>query len=94
MEEDAESSGAADLNPSVTVTAGHGGADPSADLGEGNYGGEGGGVQEVVFYCKAGVRSRAAARMAVGEGGWRGVKVGEMGGGWDEWSARGGEVER
>jgi len=51
-------------------------------------------VEEVVFYCKAGVRSRTAARMAVGEGGWRGVKVGEMGGGWLEWEVKGGEVER
>lgn len=92
--------GAADISPSVTAQAGHGGADPSADLGEGRYGGgggggdEGGGVQEVVFYCKAGVRSRTAARMAVGDGGWRGVKVGEMGGGWLEWEGKGGEVER
>jgi len=45
---------------------------------------------EVVFYCKAGVRSRAAARMAR-EAGW-GVEggVGEYAGSWDEWVGRGG----
>ncbi|MDI1485435.1 MAG: Thiosulfate sulfurtransferase rdl2, mitochondrial [Ramalina farinacea] len=52
---------------------------------------DGGGVEEVIFYCKAGVRSRAAARMARE---WQGVKVGDMKGGWLEWSANGGEVER
>jgi len=100
-DEDVEIGGdgeAADISPGVTAMAGHGGADPSADLGEGNYGGggaeEGAGVEEVVFYCKAGVRSRTAARMAAGEGGWQGVKVGEMGGGWLEWEGKGGEVER
>lgn len=51
-------------------------------------------VEEVVFYCKAGVRSRAAARLAGGEGGWSGVRVGEYAGSWDEWVGRGGEVER
>ena len=52
---------------------------------------EGEGVEEVIFYCKAGVRSRAAARMARE---WEGVRVGEMRGGWMEWEGRGGEVER
>ncbi|OBT75410.1 hypothetical protein VF21_05718 [Pseudogymnoascus sp. 05NY08] len=45
----------------------------------------------VVFYCKAGVRSRAAAALAR-EGGWE--KVGEFPGSWLEWEGRGGEVER
>ena len=90
------------------ATAGHGGADASADLGVGGYAGGGGGggsdggagegegeaVKEVVFYCKAGVRSRFAAQMAAGDGGWKGVRVGEMGGGMDEWVGRGGGVER
>ena len=49
------------------------------------------GVEEVIFYCKAGVRSRAAAQMARE---WKGVRVGEMRGGWLEWEGRGGEVER
>ena len=57
--------------------------------GRGN--GEGEGVEEVIFYCKAGVRSRAAARMARE---WQGVRVGEMRGGWMEWEGRGGEAER
>ena len=58
--------------------------------GEGE-GGEEGGVEEVIFYCKAGVRSRAAARMARE---WVGVRAGDMRGGWMEWEGRGGEVER
>lgn len=45
----------------------------------------------VVFYCKAGVRSRAAAALA-SEGGWG--PVGEFPGSWLEWEGRGGEVER
>ena len=54
---------------------------------------EDGRVREVVFYCKAGVRSRAAARLAAGEGGWKGVRIGDLGGGWMEWERRGGGVE-
>lgn len=47
----------------------------------------------VVFYCKAGVRSRVAARMARGAGwGEEGGGVGEYAGSWDEWKARGGGV--
>ncbi|KAL5348114.1 Thiosulfate sulfurtransferase rdl2, mitochondrial [Pseudogymnoascus australis] len=42
----------------------------------------------VVFYCKAGVRSRAAAALA-SEGGWG--PVGEFPGSWLEWEGRGGE---
>lgn len=42
----------------------------------------------MVFYCKAGVRSRAAAEMAR-MAGWE--KVGEYSGSWDEWVAKGGE---
>ena len=49
------------------------------------------GVEEVVFYCKAGIRSRAAARMARE---WKGVKVGDMKGGWMEWEGKGGSVQR
>ncbi|EXJ54111.1 hypothetical protein A1O7_09448 [Cladophialophora yegresii CBS 114405] len=47
---------------------------------------------EVIFYCKAGVRSRAAARLA-GQAGFGGT-VGEFPGSWVEWSEKGGEVER
>lgn len=51
-----------------------------------------GGETEVVFYCKAGVRSRAAARLAAQAG--FGGKVGEFPGSWNEWFSKGGEVER
>ncbi|TGO55575.1 hypothetical protein BCON_0090g00180 [Botryotinia convoluta] len=47
--------------------------------------------EECVFYCKAGVRSRAAAQIARGNG-WR--KVGEFEGSRGEWSGKGGVVER
>ena len=46
---------------------------------------------EIVFYCKAGVRSKAAAGLAM-EAGWR--KVGEYGGSWVDWEERGGAVAR
>ncbi|KAH6631654.1 Rhodanese-like domain-containing protein [Chaetomium tenue] len=46
---------------------------------------------EVVFYCRAGVRSRAAAGLAR-DAGWE--KVGEYPGSWLDWAGRGGEVER
>ncbi|KAF7956503.1 hypothetical protein EAE96_003840 [Botrytis aclada] len=47
--------------------------------------------EQCVFYCKTGVRSRAAAQIARGNG-WR--RVGEFEGSWGEWSGKGGEVER
>ncbi|KAK2011207.1 Rhodanese-like protein [Colletotrichum eremochloae] len=46
---------------------------------------------ELVFYCKAGVRSRAAAALAK-EAGW--TKVGEYPGSFLDWEKHGGEVER
>ncbi|KAK4236630.1 Rhodanese-like domain-containing protein [Achaetomium macrosporum] len=46
---------------------------------------------EVVFYCRAGVRSRAAAGLAR-EAGWK--KVGEYPGSWLDWFEKGGKVER
>ncbi|KAI0165670.1 Rhodanese-like domain-containing protein [Xylariaceae sp. FL1272] len=45
---------------------------------------------EMVFYCKAGVRSRAAAGIAK-EAGWK--NVGEYPGSWVEWSGKGGAIE-
>lgn len=45
---------------------------------------------EVVFYCRAGVRSRAAASLAK-EAGWK--SVGEYEGSWLDWEGNGGEVE-
>lgn len=84
-----------DGNPAPYV-AGHGGADVGAASVsvDDDVEGQGGGVQEVVFYCKAGVRSRAAMQMARGEGGWEGVGVGQWEGGWVEWEKEGGKVER
>lgn len=46
---------------------------------------------EVVFYCKAGVRSQAAAGLAK-QGGWE--RVGEYSGSWLDWEGRGGKVEK
>jgi rhodanese-related sulfurtransferase len=46
--------------------------------------------QEVVFYCKAGVRSRAAAELAK-QAGWG--KVGEYQGSWLDWEKNGGVKE-
>ncbi|KAI9868837.1 MAG: hypothetical protein M1813_004688 [Trichoglossum hirsutum] len=46
--------------------------------------------EEVVFYCKAGVRSAAAARLAL-KAGWE--RVGEYSGSWLEWEKKGGERE-
>ncbi|KAL9622748.1 MAG: hypothetical protein Q9160_002866 [Pyrenula sp. 1 TL-2023] len=47
---------------------------------------------EVVFYCKAGVRSRAAAKLARQAG--FGGRTAEFPGSWGEWVGRGGVVER
>ena len=49
---------------------------------------------EVVFYCKSGVRSRAAARMAAQAEPRFGGRVGEFPGSWQEWESQGGAVER
>ncbi|KAL1883789.1 hypothetical protein VTK73DRAFT_8325 [Phialemonium thermophilum] len=46
---------------------------------------------EVVFYCKAGVRSRAAAGLAR-DAGWS--RVGEYPGSWLDWVEKGGKIER
>ncbi len=60
----------------------------AASIGDG---GHGEGVEEVIFYCKAGVRSRAAATMARE---WEGVKVGQYAAGWVGWEKEGGRSER
>ncbi|KAH8774828.1 rhodanese domain-containing protein [Hyaloscypha finlandica] len=46
--------------------------------------------KEVVFYCKAGVRSATAAELAR-QAGWE--RVGEYSGSWLDWEKRGGEKE-
>ncbi|KAL8788814.1 MAG: hypothetical protein Q9213_001485 [Squamulea squamosa] len=78
--------------------AGHGGADVGAGAEEAEMEDEQGDgkseVREVVFYCHAGVRSRTAMQMAAGEGGWKGVGVGQWAGGWAEWEKKKGSVER
>ncbi|KAH8597250.1 Rhodanese-like domain-containing protein [Bisporella sp. PMI_857] len=45
---------------------------------------------EVVFYCRAGVRSKAAAELAR-QAGWQ--KVSEYSGSWLDWEKNGGQVE-
>ena len=47
-------------------------------------------TDELIFYCKAGVRSRSAAGLAR-MAGWD--QVGEFPGSWKEWEQRGGKVE-
>ena len=47
--------------------------------------------QELIFYCKAGVRSSAAAQLAQQVGY---EKVGEYRGSWLDWSKNGGRSER
>lgn len=47
--------------------------------------------RELVFYCKAGVRGRAAAGLAR-EAGWS--AIGEYPGSWLDWAGKGGRVER
>lgn len=51
-------------------------------------------ITEVVFYCKAGVRSKEAAQLAGLDAGWPDVHCGEMSGGWTMWAARGGKVQK
>ncbi len=46
--------------------------------------------KEVVFYCRSGVRSRAAAELAKAAG-WN--SVGEYPGSWTDWEKMGGEKE-
>ena len=47
---------------------------------------------EVIFYCKSGVRSSAAARLAQQAG--FGGKVAEYRGSWKDWEAQGGPAEK
>ncbi|KAJ5678812.1 hypothetical protein N7462_007056 [Penicillium macrosclerotiorum] len=48
---------------------------------------------QLVFYCKAGVRARAAAQMAV-QAGYDPARVGVYDGSWLDWAKKGGKVER
>lgn len=47
--------------------------------------------KELVFYCKAGVRSSAAAQLALQHGY---DKVGEYRGSWIDWSGKGAEISK
>ena len=47
---------------------------------------------EVIFFCKAGVRSQAAARLA-GSAGFGG-KIAEYPGSWMDWENNGGKIEK
>ncbi|KAL5339316.1 Rhodanese-like domain-containing protein [Aspergillus crustosus] len=48
---------------------------------------------DIVFYCKAGVRARAAAQLAV-QAGYEAERIGVYDGSWLDWARRGGKVER
>lgn len=47
----------------------------------------------LVFYCKAGVRAKAAAQLAV-QAGYDPEKVGVYEGSWLDWEKKGGRVEK
>ncbi|OGM49062.1 Rhodanese domain protein [Aspergillus bombycis] len=48
---------------------------------------------DIVFYCKAGVRAKAAAQLAV-QAGYDAERIGVYEGSWLDWADRGGRVER
>lgn len=48
---------------------------------------------DIIFYCKAGVRARAAAQLAV-QAGYDPARIGVYDGSWLDWSDRGGKVEK
>lgn len=49
--------------------------------------------QQIVFYCKAGVRAKAAAQLAV-QAGYDAEKLGVYHGSWLDWERQGGKTER
>ena len=48
---------------------------------------------DIIFYCKAGVRARAAAQLAV-QAGYSPARIGVYDGSWLDWSDRRGKVEK
>jgi rhodanese-related sulfurtransferase len=48
---------------------------------------------QMVFYCKAGVRAKTAAQMAV-QAGYDPANIGVYSGSWLDWERRGGKVEK
>lgn len=51
------------------------------------------GSNDMVFYCKAGVRAKAAAQLAV-QAGYDPRRIGVYDGSWLDWEKRGGRVEK
>ncbi|KAL6231617.1 hypothetical protein BDW75DRAFT_219721 [Aspergillus navahoensis] len=51
------------------------------------------GKGDIVFYCLAGVRAKAAAQLAV-QAGYEPERIGVYEGSWRDWAARGGKVEK
>jgi rhodanese-related sulfurtransferase len=49
--------------------------------------------KDMIFYCKAGVRARAAAQLAV-QAGYDPKRIGVYDGSWLDWVDKGGKVER
>lgn len=49
--------------------------------------------KDIVFYCKAGVRAKTAAQLAV-QAGYDPSRVGVYYGSWLDWSGKGGKVEK
>ncbi|KAL4752348.1 hypothetical protein BDW72DRAFT_202390 [Aspergillus terricola var. indicus] len=52
-----------------------------------------GGKGDIVFYCLAGVRAKAAAQLAI-QAGYEPERIGVYEGSWRDWAARGGKVEK
>lgn len=51
------------------------------------------GETDMVFYCKAGVRAKTAAQLAV-QAGYDPARVGVYEGSWLDWSGKGGKVQK
>ncbi|KAL1957453.1 hypothetical protein VTO42DRAFT_6021 [Malbranchea cinnamomea] len=65
----------------------------SQNTGAAEEGEKGKGGNDLVFYCKAGVRAKAAAQLAV-QAGYDPKRIGVYEGSWLDWEKRGGQVEK
>lgn len=54
---------------------------------------KGASARDLVFYCRAGVRAKTAAQLAV-QAGYDPARIGVYEGSWLDWEKRRGEVER
>lgn len=63
---------------------------PGYETAELEAGGEG---KEIVFYCRAGVRAKAAAQLAV-QAGYDPARIRVYDGSWLDWTDKGGKVEK